>query len=97
MQLDADKVLEISNKINGAFFLCLKENNSFLNTLLGLLYSSNIMLGVTKKLKIATEEELDIIQKEISLTAEKTLEENMKLLGDLIVKLELQEWEILDE
>jgi hypothetical protein len=97
MQLDAKEIFEISNKFNGIFFLLLKENNSFLNTLLGLLYSSQTMVGITERLKIATKEELEKMQVEMVKAAGNNLDANMELIGDVIKELEANNWEVGNE
>ena len=94
MQLEAKEIFDISNKFNGVFFLLLKENNSFLNTLLGLLYSAHTMSGITERLKVATKEEIEKMQAEMAKAAETNIDANMKLIGDVIKGLEANNWEV---
>ena len=91
---NAEKIVEISDKFLGVFFLLAKEE-SFLDCLLGLHYASRNVFNFSQT--IYSKEEMEKTISEIYFAADKNTEYNLKQIGGLIKELEKNNWEEIDD
>jgi len=97
MKLDSKKIFDLSLKFTGMFFVLTKENDSFLDCLLALIYSAETVCNVAVKLNAVNQEEINSIKEKLSLASQGDIEENMKKIGPIIQKLRQQNWELKDD
>ena len=79
-KLDEKEIFGIGTKFMVLFFSLAKENKSFLNVLLGFLYSAKTVSKAMERLNIITTEELNKVCEELSKAVEIDFEKNMKLI-----------------
>ena len=80
MKLDEKEIFAIGLKFTILFFALAKEYKSFLNVLLGFIYSHKTILKAMEKFNVLSAEELEKISEELSKAVDAGLEKNMQLI-----------------
>lgn len=91
MKLDEKEVYGIAVKFMGVFFILAKQHTSFLNVLLGFIYSAKTISKAMERLNILSNEELNSISEELSKAVDSAFEENMKVVEALKANVEALE------
>jgi DNA-directed RNA polymerase subunit F len=80
MKLDEKEIFAIGLKFTILFFALAKEYKSFLNVLMGFIYSHQTILKAMEKFNVLSAEELGKINEELSKAVDAGLEKNMQLI-----------------